>query len=65
MEIQGYPTVKFWRKDKSAHPLEFNGERTAEGIVQWLKEHTEYEWFGPEPSSEPVEGGEVEGGDEL
>lgn len=28
LEIQGYPTVKFWRKDKSAFPIEFNGERT-------------------------------------
>jgi len=40
VEIQGYPTVKFWRRDKSAVPLDFNGDRTAEGIIQWIKEHT-------------------------
>ena len=44
MDIQGFPTVKFYRRDKSAIPLNFNGERTASGIVQWIKEHSEYEW---------------------
>lgn len=52
LEIQGYPTVKFWRKDKSAFPIEFNGERTADGIVQWIKEHTEYEWVETESKEE-------------
>ena len=47
VDIQGFPTVKFYRKDKSATPLSFNGERTALGIVQWIKEHTEYEWAEP------------------
>lgn len=47
VDIQGFPTVKFYRKDKSAIPLNFNGERTASGIVQWIKEHTEYEWVAP------------------
>lgn len=52
LDIQGYPTVKFWRKDKSAQPLEFNGERNADGIIQWLKEHTEYEWVETEAAAE-------------
>lgn len=55
LDIQGYPSVKFWRKDKSAFPIEFNGERTAEGIVQWLKEHTEYAWVETEPVGENEE----------
>lgn len=44
VDIQGFPTLKFWKKDKLATPLNFNGERTADGIVAWIKEHTEYEW---------------------
>jgi protein disulfide-isomerase A1 len=47
VDIQGFPTVKFWRKDKSAIPLDFNGERNADGIIQWIKEHSEYEWVEP------------------
>jgi protein disulfide isomerase len=47
VDIQGFPTVKFWGKDKTQEPIDFNGERNAEGIVQWLKEHTQYEWVEP------------------
>jgi protein disulfide-isomerase A1 len=25
LDIQSFPTIKFWRKDKSATPLDFNG----------------------------------------
>lgn len=44
IEIQGFPTIKFWGKDKTQPPIDFNGERSADGIIQWLKDHTEYEW---------------------
>jgi protein disulfide-isomerase A1 len=44
VEITGFPTLKFWGKDKSQPPIDYNGERTADGIVQWLKDHTQYEW---------------------
>lgn len=44
VDIQGFPTLKFWGKDKSQAPIDYNGERTAEGIIQWLKDHTSYEW---------------------
>ena len=50
--MQSFPTVKFWRRDKSQAPLDFNGERSAEGIVQWIKEHTEYDWV---PLAEEVQ----------
>lgn len=55
VDIQGFPTVKFWGKDKSVGPIDFDGERTADGIVQWLKDHTEYEWVEAAPSEETVE----------
>lgn len=44
VDIQGFPTVKFWGKDKTQAPIDFNGERSADGIIQWLKDHTSYEW---------------------
>lgn len=47
VDVQGFPTLKFWGKDKSAEPLEYNGGRDADGIVAWLKEHTQYEWVEP------------------
>ena len=45
VDIQGFPTLKFWGKDKSQPPIDFNGERSADGIIQWLKDHTSYEWI--------------------
>ena len=44
VDIQGFPTLKFWGKDKSVDPIDYNGERDAAGIISWLKEHTQYEW---------------------
>lgn len=53
VDIQGFPTLKFWGKDKSQAPIDYNGERTADGIIQWLKDHTSYEWIDEaEPSAE-------------
>jgi protein disulfide-isomerase A1 len=59
VDIQGFPTLKFWGKDKSA-PIEYNGGRDAEGIIQWLKEHTSYEWVEPLSSGETEEAEEVD-----
>ncbi len=66
LEIQGFPTLKFWGKDKTAEPIEYNGGRDADGIIQWLKEHTQYEWVDlvdaeeEEPKEEEVEPREEE-----
>lgn len=48
VDIQGFPTLKWWGKDKSAEPVEFNGGRDAEGILSWIKDHTEYDWVEAE-----------------
>jgi protein disulfide-isomerase-like protein len=34
-KIQGFPTLKFF-KSGDALPIEYDGERTADGIVQWV-----------------------------
>ncbi|VDD75123.1 unnamed protein product [Mesocestoides corti] len=36
-EVRGYPTIKLF---KEGSPVDFNGEHTAEGIVNWLKKKT-------------------------
>lgn len=52
VEIQGFPTLKFWGKDKSVAPIDYTGGRNTEGIISWLKEHTEYDWVDVEAGSE-------------
>lgn len=40
VEIRGYPTLKFYARGAKASPSEFEGERDAEGIKNFLKEHS-------------------------
>ncbi len=54
-DVQGFPTLKFYRRDKKAEPFEFNGGRDAEGIINWIKEHTEYPWVEPLAEGEETE----------
>ena len=56
LDIQGFPTLKWWGKDKSAEPIEYNGERDTEGIISWIKEHTEYDWVEVEGANNADEG---------
>lgn len=44
-EISGYPTLKFWQKDKE--PIDYDGDRDAQGIVNWLKEKTDPDYKPP------------------
>ncbi len=44
VEISGYPTILWYGKDKTAEPIPFNGERDTEGIIDWIKDHSQHEW---------------------
>jgi len=37
INIKSYPTLKFWKKDKAAAPVDFKGARSTEGIINWIK----------------------------
>jgi protein disulfide-isomerase A1 len=39
VEIKGFPTLKFYPGNDKANPVDYEGERTAAGIISWLKEH--------------------------
>jgi protein disulfide-isomerase A1 len=55
VEITGYPTILWYSKNKSAEPISFNGERDKQGIIDWIRDHTEHEWSEPVEAEEPVE----------
>ena len=38
----------FYRKDKTLEPIKFNGERSVNGIINWIKDKTQYDWIQPE-----------------
>lgn len=44
VEITGYPTILWYPKDKTAEPIKYNGERDTEGIIDWIKDHTQHDW---------------------
>lgn len=64
LSIQGYPTLKWYKKDKTGGPVDYNGGRNAQGLIDWIKEHTEYPWVEEAAAEEPAaEAGQA--GEEL
>ena len=47
LDISGYPTLFWYGKDKTVAPIQFNGGRDAEGIIAWIRDHTEHAWVEP------------------
>lgn len=41
VEIQGYPTLKFYKKGKKSAPVAYEGGRTKDEIIEWLKKNSE------------------------
>lgn len=42
LNISGFPTIKFFRNGSKNAPIDFEGERTEEGIIKYLREKTTY-----------------------
>lgn len=40
VNIQGFPTIKFYPSNNKNEPMDFDGERTEEGILEFLKNYT-------------------------
>lgn len=40
VSIQGFPTIKFWPAGNKDRPLEFEGERTVEGFIEYLTKNS-------------------------
>jgi protein disulfide-isomerase A1 len=40
VSIRGFPTLKFYAKGKKDAPIEFEGDRTEEGFIDFLKQHS-------------------------
>jgi len=41
VEVQGYPTLKFYKNGSKDAPMAFEGGRTKEEIIDWLKQNSE------------------------
>jgi len=47
--VQGFPTLKYF-KAGSTEPIDFEGERETDGIIDWLKKNASFEWSEPSAS---------------
>lgn len=45
VNIRGFPTIKFYANGKKDAPVDFEGDRTEEGILKYLKEKTTHAWI--------------------
>jgi len=56
LRVQSYPTLKFYPSNKKKKPVEFDGDRTKEGIIKWLKKHTTkvVDWTGDDEYKEDL-----------
>uniref|UniRef100_A0AC34Q5G3 Protein disulfide-isomerase n=2 Tax=Panagrolaimus sp. JU765 TaxID=591449 RepID=A0AC34Q5G3_9BILA len=59
-EIKGYPTLKFWKDGQE--PIDYDGGRDSDAIVQWIKEKTDPNY---KPPPEEVKALTVETFDEF
>lgn len=44
VQIQGFPTLKFYPANNKENAMEYQGDRTKEGFMKFLKEHAAADW---------------------
>jgi len=52
VDVEGFPTIKFWRADDKDSPLEYDGDRDANSFVSWLEEKATFAFSQDELKSE-------------
>ena len=50
-EVTGYPTIKFHTRKRKIGAIDFKGDRTEEGIIDFLRKKVTVPW--KEPKSKP------------
>lgn len=40
VNIKGFPTLKFYPGNAKSSPIDFDGDRSEEGIIKFLQDHT-------------------------
>merc|ERR1719284_557402 len=38
VDVEGFPTIKFWRADNKDEPLDYDGDRDVDSFITWLEE---------------------------
>merc|ERR1712039_628146 len=38
VDVEGFPTIKLWRADNKADPLDYDGDRDVDSFLAWLEE---------------------------
>jgi len=44
ISIEGFPTIKFYRGKENGKMINYQGDRTEEGFIKFLKENTSFDW---------------------
>ena len=47
LDYTGFPTLFWFGKDKTLPPIKYEGGREKDGIIDWLRDHTEHDWVEP------------------
>jgi protein disulfide-isomerase A1 len=45
IKIEGFPTIKLWPAGKKDAPVDYQGERNEQGLVDFVKQHATHKWF--------------------
>jgi len=38
VDVEGFPTIKFWRAGNKEEPLDYDGDRDVDSFISWLEE---------------------------